>query len=134
MKEEAVRRELAALLEASGAEWTEALGVLRFRLRRDGLCWETDCRPLPGQALFYGRYPFRVKNREAAALVCSCINARVLRGGMFLSREGSMVFRTRAELEEPWGARGRLAAALEYNAEVIVHFWAQAAGERFQEG
>ena len=130
MDEEQVRREAAALLEASGADWTEAPGLLRFRLRRDALCWETDCRPLPGQALFYGRYPFRVKDRAAAALVCSYVNARVLRGGMFLSREGSMVFRTRAELEDPRSAREHLAAALEYNAEVIAHCWASAAGER----
>lgn len=127
MDETQVRNELAALLDDSGAAWMEERGFFRFRLRRDGMLWEAECRPSPGQALVYGRYPFTVSDQGAALRLCSKINAKVVRGAMFLAPGGRMVFRTRAELDDSYGARGRLAAALEYNAEVIAHFWGEAA-------
>lgn len=127
MDETQVRKELAALLDDSGAAWTEERGLIRFRLRRDGMLWEAECRPLPGQVLIYGRYPFTVQSQGPALGLCNKINAQVIRGAMFLAPGGMLVFRTRAELDDSYGARGRLAAALEYNAEVIAHFWGEAA-------
>lgn len=123
MEERDVRRELLALLDSSGVRWVEESGLIRFRARRDGMVWETDCRALDGQALIYGRFPFHARDRAAVLRTCGEINARLIRGALFLPEDGQPVYRCRAELDDAFLARERLAAALEYSAEVVARFW-----------
>ncbi len=42
---------------------------------------------------------------------------------MFLPDDGRPVFRTRAELDDAYGARQRVKAAIEYNAAILIRFW-----------
>jgi len=128
MDENDILNEVIALLEDSGALWRSENGRLSFRLRRGGLVWDAECRAVKGRALFYGRYPFACGDAQAAADACSRVNARSIRGAMFLTQRGEIVFRTDAELDDPFGAKGRLVSALAYNAAVISHFWSEFAG------
>ena len=120
-----MRRELLALLEDSGVRWAEDAGLIRFRARRDGMVWETDCRVLRGQVLIYARFPFQAAERGAVLRRCDRVNARLIRGAMFLPEDGRPVYRCRAELDDVFGARERLTAALEYSAEVVARFWGE---------
>lgn len=122
LKADTIRAMLLTLLEDSGAQWQEEQGLIRFRLRRDGMVWETACRCLEGELLVYGRYPFTADCARGLAL-CSRVNAQTVRGAMFLPEDGQAVYRTRAELDDPYDARIRMLRALEYNAAAIARFW-----------
>lgn len=123
MREARTRAVLTALLEDSGAAWTAENGWIRFRMERDGCVWEMCCLPMDEQVVCYGRYPFRLENRAEGLRRCEEVNRQVVRGAMFLPDDGRPVFRTRAELDDAYGARRRLQAALEYNAAILSRFW-----------
>ncbi len=123
MKEDDALRIIKALLESENAEWTEESGWLRFRTRHGAALWEIACRVCEGGALFYGRFPFRAADRDRARRSCEEINRALVRGAVFLSEDGSPVYRCRAELDDVYGARERLTAALRYSAQVMTHYW-----------
>ena len=125
MEEQDVRRTLAALLSDSGVQWSEDAGYIRFRARRDGMVWETDCRPMDGQVLLYFRFPFQVKDLEKTRRVCNELNARLMRGALFVPEDGSPVYRCRAGMDDVFLASARLSKALEYGAAVIVRYWGE---------
>ena len=127
MKEKDVLRLLQALLESEGAGWTLESGYLRFRSRHEGMLWETDCRAAEGAALIYARFPFRTERPEKARLLCEDCNRRLHRGALFLEEDGRPVYRCRAELDDVYGAEERLAAALEYSAQVVTRYWGRLA-------
>ena len=116
---------LTALLNDSGVVWERRTGEIRFRFTSGAMTWETACRCLEDQVLVYGRYPFAVPaDRRVQALeTCGGINSRIVRGGMYLTPEGRVVFRTWADLRDAYTAREALARALEYNAAVMARFW-----------
>lgn len=124
MSEEQVYEMLRHFLERSGTQWERRGGLVRFRLRREGMVWETECRCMAGGLLIYGRYPFEGE-REKRERVCSRINARLTHGALFVLENGHAVYRNRAALEDPFGAQERLQAALEQNAAVITRFWGE---------
>ncbi|MBR4544757.1 MAG: hypothetical protein IKO14_02095 [Oscillibacter sp.] len=123
MQETQTRAVLTALLDESGAAWTTQTGWIRFRMERDGCSWEMCCLPMDGEILCYGRYPFRLDDRAEGLRRCDTVNRQAVRGAMFLPDDGRPVFRTRAELDDAYGARQRLKAAIEYNAAILVRFW-----------
>ena len=123
MREPQTRAVLTALLNESGAVWTTEMGWIRFRIERNGCLWEMCCLPMDGEVLCYGRYPFRLENRTEALRHCNEVNRQAARGAMFLSDDGRPAFRTRAELDDAYGARRRLKAAIEYNAAILARFW-----------
>lgn len=123
MPENQTRAVLTALLDESGAVWTAQAGWIRFRMERGGCVWETCCLPMDGEVLCYGRYPFRIEDRAEGLRRCDAVNRQAVRGAMFLPDDGRPVFRTRAELDDAFGARNRLKAAIEYNAAIISRFW-----------
>ena len=123
MREPQTRAVLTALLDDSGAAWTTQVGWICFRMERDGGIWEMRCLPMDEQVLCYGRYPFRIEDRGEGLRRCDEVNRQAVRGAMFLPDDGQPVFRTRAELDDAYGARKRLAAAIEYNAAIIARFW-----------
>lgn len=124
-------RQLAALLEDSGVTWQRRMGEIRFRLTSGGMSWEMACRCLEDQVLLYGRYPFRIPaDRRAQALETCCeINRQVIRGGMYLTKDGRAVFRTWAGMGEAYTARENLAQALEYNIAAVTRFWGRMASD-----
>ncbi len=128
MKEDEALRLLRALLENEGAQWQEESGFLRFRLQHGGMLWETACRACEGGLLFYGRFPFRCADAERARRVCEEINRTLLRGALYLTEEGTPVYRCRAELDDIYGAEDRITAALRYSAQVMAHFWGRLSG------
>ncbi len=123
MDESDIGKEIRVLLEEIGADSRFEGGLLRFRLKKDALEWDASARLLRGHAIFYGRYPFTALDRDAALLLCSKVNARLVRGAFFLPADAHPVFRTWADMDDSFGARKRLLAALEYNAEIISYFW-----------
>ena len=123
MDENDAMRLLKSLLSGEGAGWTEEGGWLRFRTQHDAMLWETACRTGAGGMLFYGRFPFRVSDADKARRLCEELNRRLVRGALFLAEDGTPVYRCRAELDDVYGAEDRLAAALEYGAQVMTHYW-----------
>ena len=123
MKEEEALRLLRSLLDSEGAEWTEELGWLRFRLRRGAMLWETACRAEGGTVLIFSRFPFRCADPEGARRVCDELNRRLQRGALYLEPDGSPVYRCGAELDDVFGAEERLASALRYSAQVAALAW-----------
>lgn len=128
MEAKDTRRLLIALLEDSGAAWREEAGLIRFRVAREGMAWETACRCERDQILCYGRYPFAAADRARCLERCNEVNDRAVGGAMFLAGDGRPVFRTRAELADLYEARRRLIRALEYNAAVMARFWGRFSG------
>jgi len=123
MDENDAMRLLRALLEEKGAEWTEQGGYLRFRSRSGAMLWETACRAGDGALLIYGRFPFRAADPERARRICGELNRHLVRGALYLAEDGSPVYRCRAELDDVYGAKERIAAALQYEAQVIAYAW-----------
>ena len=112
-------------MDGEGAEWTEEDGVLRFRVRHGAALWETACRAGKDELLIYGSYPFRPRDGQSARAECERINRRLARGAMFLTEDGAIVYRCRAEMDDVYGARERLRAALDYSAKAMLQFWGQ---------
>ena len=48
---------------------------------------------------------------------------------MFLPKDGRPVFRPRADLKDPYGARRRLIEAIETNAAAIARYWGRLCGK-----
>ena len=119
---------LRALLKSEGAEWVEEGGYLRFRSQHDAMRWETACRACEGALLFYGRFPFRVSDPDRARRICEELNRRLVRGALYLDEDGSPVCRCRAELDDVYGAQERIAASLQYGAQVMAYAWGRLSG------
>lgn len=114
--------ELAALLERSGVEFVREGELFRFRFASGGCTWQTVCRCMGSRVLVYGIHPAPVTDPSRALALCGEINSRVVEGSLFLQEE-RFVFRTGARLTERFEAQTRIAAALEYNAAVLSHWW-----------
>lgn len=114
---------LLELLERQNADWTRESGYIRFLVRRNGLCWETDCLCTSREILVYGRYPFSLKNRGAALTVCNRANLRMVRGALLLPEDGRPVCRTAAAMNDIYDASFRLREALDDNNSAIVRWW-----------
>ena len=123
MKEEDIVRLLKALLDGESVEWREESGFIRFRLEHGGAVWETDCRACGESAVFYGRFPFRVSDAGRARRLCDELNRELLRGSLFLTEDGSPVFRCTAELADIYCAEKALVSALRYSAQAVTHYW-----------
>lgn len=123
MEAEEIQRLLTALLDDSGAAWTRQDGWICFRLKKDGAVWDMACRCRRGGMLAYGRYPFRAADPDRCLRSCSEVNSQVVQGAMFLSPEGGAVFRTEAQLPDPYHGMQLLREAIEYNAAVMIRFW-----------
>ena len=116
------RRLLEALLRDSGVPWEQSGAWTRFRFREGAMVWELACRCRQGEVLIYSRYPMTARERAAALEACGEANGALTRGAMFLQGE-TPAFRIRADLGDPYGARERLAEALEYSAAVMARYW-----------
>ena len=114
--------ELAALLERSGVDFVRRGDQFWFRFTSGGCVWQTVCRCQDSLVLIYGVHPAPVTDSARAQALCSRLNSRLVEGSFFL-REGRFVFRTSARLTEAFEAQARIAAALEYNAAVLSHWW-----------
>ncbi len=128
MKEEDAIRLLKSFLDSEGVEWVEENGWIRYRSRHGAMIWETACRAMEDALLFYGRFPFQICDRGKARCVCEEINRRLVRGSLFLAEDGSPVYHCRTDLDDVYGAEDRIAAALEYSAQVISHSWGRLSG------
>ena len=132
MDEQAVFRLLIQVLEEKGIPWQSGDGFVRFLVRRGGMEWEVDCLCRGGSVELYGRYPFRVSDRDACEKRCADANLRLSRGAMVLPRDGRPVYRDFVEMDDPYGAADRLRRALEWNFRAVAWFWdrmEKAAGE-----
>ena len=119
---------LRALLMREGAERREENGWLRFRMQRGAMLWETDCRVSDGAMLLYGRFPFRCADQNGARTFCEEMNRKLLRGALYLTEDGTPVYRCSAEIDDVYGAEQRIAEALRYSAQVIAYCWGRLSG------
>lgn len=122
MQEDECRSLLDALLDDSGVPHERCGPWTRFRFRQGNMVWETACRCRQGEILIYSRYPLRTADQTAALAACCRANGALTRGAMFLAG-GVPTYRIRADLQDPYGARERLAQALEYSAAAITRYW-----------
>ena len=123
MDRDAIARLLTDLLDASGVPWIEQEGLIRFRARQGGMNWEMNCRCRRGELVIYSRYPFSVSIGEGAWRLCNTVNTRTARGAILLPEDGRPVFRSRADLADPYRGEERLREALTYAARITAHFW-----------
>ena len=123
MNQEEVCRLLTGMLEDAGVPWIEEADLIRFRVRKDGARWEMNCRCRRGELIVYSRYPFSVPEAPDAWILCSRINARTVRGALFLPEDGRPVFRVWADMGDIFGAETRLRQALTYAARITARFW-----------
>ena len=128
MNEDVTLRLLRSLLDGCGAEWIEESGWIRFRSRREGMLWETDCCMRDGAVLVYGRFPFHCRDTNKALKICDEINRTLTRGALFLTEDGAPVYRCRAETDDVFGAQERLDAALHHSARVMAQYWGRLSG------
>ena len=122
MREDECRALLDDLLDSSGVPHERYGPWTRFRLCEGRMVWETACRCRQDEILIYSRYPLRAADTAAALAACDRANGALIRGAMFLA-DGVPTYRIRADLRDPYGARGRLAQAIEYSAAAVTHFW-----------
>ena len=120
--------ELAALLERSGVDFVREGDQFRFRFSSGGCTWQTVCRCQGSMVLVYGIHPAPVEDEARGLALCGQLNSRAVEGSLFL-QEGHFVFRTSARLTERFEAQARIAAALEYNAAVLSHWWERMTAE-----
>jgi len=113
---------LEQLLEGSGVPFLREGGRFRFQFSSQGRRWQMVCDCAGERVLLYSIFPLPYRDRAAALEGCDAVNRQVVQGGCFLA-EGHLVFRTGAELFEPFVASETLARALEYNAAVISALW-----------
>lgn len=118
--------ELAALLERSGVDFVRQEDRFQFRFSSGGCSWQTVCSCQGDRVLVYGIHPVEVTDAPGALALCSTLNGKLVEGSLFL-QEQRIVFRTSAQLTERFEAQARIAAALEYNAAVLSHWWEQLA-------
>lgn len=114
--------ELEALLQRSGAEFLREGDRFRLRFSSRGCTWQTVCDCRDEWVLIYGIHPIPVTRPQQALELCAQLNGQVMEGSFFL-QEGRLIFRTSARLTERFEAQARIAAALEYNAAVLSHWW-----------
>lgn len=127
MKEQEAKRLLTDYLTDAGIDWREELGTIRFRLSRDGMKWEMDCRCVGQKILLYSQYPFQCEDRLEAAAECGRINRQLIQGALFLTESGRPVFRTEASMRDVYEASLSLGEAFRYNVSVIVRYWGRMA-------
>lgn len=120
---------LLQLLEEGCVVWRREMGDILFSLTSGGMTWDAACRFWKDGVLVYGRWPFQLKeDRRGQALEdCGSINSQLLRGSLFLTKEGRAVFRTWADMSDPCTAREELSKAMAYNTAVITRFWGRLA-------
>ena len=121
-------RVLLTLLEREGVEHREENGWLRFRSKHDAMLWETSCRVCGETMLFYGRFPFRCADADEARRFCEEMNRRLVRGALYLTEDGTPVYRCSAETDDVYSAEQRIAEALRYGAQVIAYCWGRLSG------
>ena len=121
------KAELEQVMEFNGIAFKREERDYRFLLSSKGLKWETLCRPTEdGTVLIYGIYPFRVSDKKKAEAFCQRVNVAARYGAM-LYRDETLIFRIGADLFDVFSAYETIGRALEYNAGIMVRFWAQAA-------
>ena len=113
---------LEQLLESSGVPFRREGDRFRFRFSSQGRRWQMVCDCAGDRVLLYSIFPQPCGDRTAALERCNAVNRQAVQGGCFLS-EDHLVFRTGAELFEPFVAAETLARALEYNAAVMAALW-----------
>lgn len=120
---------LFQLLEEGGVAWRREMGDILFSLTSGGMTWDVACRFWKEGVLVYGRWPFRLEGDRRGRVLedCGSINSRLLRGSVFLTGEGRAVFRTWADLSDPFSAREALSGAIAYNTAVITRSWGRLA-------
>ena len=128
MQETDALRILQALLERESAEWREENGWLRFRSKHGAMLWETACTVSDGATLFYGRFPFRCADADEARRFCEEMNRRLVRGALYLTEDGTPVYRCSAETDDPYCAEQRITEALRYGAQVMAYCWGKLSG------
>lgn len=120
--------ELAALLERSGVDFSREGDQFQFRFTSGGCIWQTVCRCRDSLVLIYGIHPVPVEDTARSLALCNHLNSQVVHGSFFL-QDKQVVFRTSAQLTERFEAQAQIAAALEYNASAISHWWERLAYE-----
>ncbi len=113
---------LEQLLESSGVPFRREGQRFRFWFSSQGRRWQMVCDCNQDRVLLYSLFPLAYEDRATALESCDAVNRQVVQGGCFLSGD-RLVFRTGAELFEPFVAEETLARALEYNAAVMVTLW-----------
>lgn len=120
--------ELAYLLERSGVDFVRQGDQFQFRFTSNGCTWQTVCRCQGSLVLVYGIHPVPIEDTAHSLTLCGQLNSQVVHGSFFL-QDNRFVFRTSAQLTERFEAQSRIAAALEYNAAVLSHWWERLASE-----
>lgn len=117
--------EIKNLLDYNGFYYREDDGGFAMTMEDRGCRWNCLIMGEQSWVTVTSCYPFRVEQREAEEF-CSRVNRMLVFGSMYWA-EGTLVCRTSADIFDGYMAYEAIGRALEYNAGVMVEFWADAA-------
>ena len=115
-------KELEALLQRSGVEYSREGARFRFLFTNRGCKWQVVCDGQEELVLIYSIHPAVITVTEQAKLFCSDLNRQLVEGSYFV-QENHFILRTGCRLIEAIDAQERIARALEYNAAVLTADW-----------
>lgn len=119
------RLEIQNLLDYNGFSYQLQDDAFALTFEDRGCRWNALMMGQESCAIVVSRYPFSVDEQKAQAF-CSKVNQQLLFGSLYVS-EGALLCRTCADLFDGYMAYEAIGRALEYNAGVMVSFWADAA-------
>lgn len=123
-------KELKYLLGYNGYSFAGENGHYSLKFRDDGNIWTTEFEILEEKILIWGIYPFECRNQERGLEFCNASNLQTVMGAFSLYK-AHLTYRTTADLFDAYSSYECLARALEYNANVIIHFWSRASEASF---
>ena len=124
-EENDAEKELKYLLQYNSYEFDGNNGHYSLRFRDDDKVWTTEFEVIEEKILIWGIYPFEMRDLKKGMDFCNSSNLQTVMGA-FSVYKAHLTYRTSADLFDAYSSYECLARALEYNANVIIHFWSKA--------
>lgn len=118
-------KELKYLLNYNSYEYKGERGHYSLKFRDEGRVWTSEFEVLEEKILIWGIYPFEISDMQKGMQFCNSSNLQTVMGA-FMIHKAHLAYRTSADLFDAFSSYECLARALEYNANVIIHFWSMA--------
>ena len=113
------------LLNYNSYDYEGDSGHYSLRFRDRGKIWTSEFEVIEEKILIWGIYPFECIDPEKGMDFCNSSNLQTVMGA-FSVYKAHLTYRTSADLFDAYSSYECLARALEYNANVIIHFWSKA--------
>ena len=124
-KENDAEKELKYLLSYNSFDHQGEMGHYSLKFRDGDRIWTNEFEVMKEKILIWGVYPFECMDIQKGMEFCNTSNLQTVMGAFFIYK-AHLTYRTSADLFDAYSSYECLARALEYNANVIIHFWSKA--------